>query len=91
MVDSTANGSWLVDVDVPQKVYRAFVKTGVESAKENDDSLLYPYFAQFIKAWPYSLDPAIPESYDELKRSEFTEVVKRVMAAFQQVASALSG
>ena len=79
----TTNDGWDIDVDVKQQERKAFVAAGTSG---NDDEL-YPFLTKFIKAWPYPYDPTDIASYDELKFSEFVEVVKRVTAAFQQLAA----
>lgn len=80
-----ANGAWSIDVDVTKKEHREFLAVCKTSIDQSDDTLIYPFLAKYIKAWPYEGDPANPETYDSLKLSQFGEVVKRVQAAFQAI------
>lgn len=78
------NGAWVIDCDISKTEEKEFLAVCRECGNTGDDWPLFPYFAQYIKAWPYESDPTKPESYQKLKRSQYKEAVKRVMAEFQK-------
>lgn len=77
---------WEIDADITRKELRQFQKVGENAVAHNDDSIINPWFARLVKAWPYESDPANPDSYENLKLSQFKEVAERVQAAFQKIA-----
>ena len=74
---------WAIDIDMKMRDKKAFMSAMAESAEKDDDEIIFPYFAKVIKAWPFDGDPTKPESYGDLRLSEFSEVAARVGAAFQ--------
>jgi len=63
---------------------RAFIAATLASQKDGDDSLVYPFLARAVKTWPYALNPALPESYDELGMLDYREVTEQVAEAFKR-------
>lgn len=56
------------------KERRKLVAAYNEFTKDADEGHLFPWFARFIKAWPYKLDPSKEASYDELTLDQMDDV-----------------
>jgi len=39
---------------------------------------LYPHLARMVRRWPYKLDPANLNSYEELDESQFNDLIERI-------------
>lgn len=79
------NDGWIIDANAKMKDFREFRKASKVYSETEDETVMYPSLAKLVKAWPHSLDPAVPDNYDELNVLQFREVVKRVTDAFQQL------
>ena len=66
--------------DWKQKDKRAFIAAQVS----NDDAVIYPFIARSVVAWPWALDPKVPENYDELGIDDFREVAGQFVAALKK-------
>ena len=66
-----------------RKEYRVMIKLITGEGLEEDEQL-FPYFAQVIKRWPFTLDPADVESYGELSMDQYKEMKDRVTVALAQ-------
>ena len=86
----TFKREWVIDVDIRQREKKAFFAALTESAEKQDDAIMYPQLAKVVKVWPFDGSPADSAAYDELRMSEFAEVVKRVLEAFQALNSKFS-
>jgi hypothetical protein len=74
---------WQIDADITKNELREFRRAGEQAVAQDNDELIHPWMARFVKAWPHALDPSDPDSYGKLKLSQWKEVVERVQAAFQ--------
>ena len=82
------DNDWELDVDITNRERKRFRAEFKQATEADEEELLYPWFARFIKRWPYEGDPTDAKTYLDLKLSEWVEAQKRVTAAFQRLAGA---
>jgi len=82
------DNDWELDVDITNRERKRFRAEFKQATEADEEELLYPWFAKFIKRWPFDGDSTDPKSYQDLKLSEWVEAQKRVTAAFQRLAGA---
>jgi hypothetical protein len=71
----TKDGDVVYDSDMPIKSLKSVMGAG----KTGDLDDIIKGFKDFIVSWPYEGDPTDPEAWDELRRSQFNNVVTGVM------------
>lgn len=62
-------------IDVTGWKMKNFVRF-FEAAKNSDFSVLFEMMAGSVKAWPYSHDPALAESFGELDPEQWQDVLE---------------
>lgn len=73
---TTDKGEFEYDPDMPIGALKGLLG----GATDNDLDSIIRNLAKFVIAWPFEGDPADPEAWDNLKRTEFNAVVTGVMA-----------
>jgi hypothetical protein len=60
---------------------RGFMADSQTMVETGDEGMLYPWMAEFIKRWPFELDPSDVDSYDKLTLDQFDEARDRMVQA----------
>lgn len=72
---TTKSGEFKYDSDMPIGALKALLS----AASESDITKVIEALALFITEWPFEGDPANPEAWDAIRRSEFNALVTGIM------------